>query len=655
MTWIKRLQICIDVACGLAYLHAGAQKNEMVIHRDINCANILLTGDWRAKISDIGLSSIKTKELNQSDRDNVAGTKGYIDPRFILDPVWEVSAVDALERLKKAMKDQEECEIWQPKLPKDYKEIIQMSKSAGIYSNKSNEDLYNIFSKGMLLLKDKLAVQLMKDQNGTVGTLLWFSRFSHFGLLDHVVSFNAFSDEVVFRINVLASFVKAGFFINAMADLLSTNIVIFSSSKCVSLLSSLFSHNACVAAAVAAMNSDSQDDNATQIAASLEDKLKIRMNRFEKSLNDMKASFVTPTAPIKAIEENNLKTYRCSRKRFCEIGKFYFPADFVVLDFIADPRVPLILGKPFPSTAHALIDVYEGEIILQHDEQSLTLKIFTRSARISDVVTIEVFTPYFEPIVSNSSQNLTPFDESDFLLFEEADTFLAVDDEPISPKIDATYYDPEGDILILEALLNDDPKPPLPNQKHYFPEAHNDLKKTFLHTWEAFPSSRFQIEVTAHYGCKNSPPEVVVINYNGGVKNVTPKNSTIYMMTTDEIMLDVHNDLVVLHSVKPAYGADMETVFFFVDQKIAVVVETVTNNVKVDEISCIRETDLRFTKTNIARIENARECLTFDQLALRDPFAQSTIRYCRPPNMGKVEGQGESWHGHVTSIIVVVE
>nr|GFB89699.1 hypothetical protein [Tanacetum cinerariifolium] len=59
---------------------------------------------------------------------------------------------------------------------------------------------------------------------------------------------------------------------------------------------------------------------------------------------------------------------------FVKVGKFYFPADFVVLDFIADPRVPLILGRPFLSTAHALIDVYEGEIILRHDDQSLTLK-----------------------------------------------------------------------------------------------------------------------------------------------------------------------------------------------------------------------------------------------------------------------------------------
>nr|GFA79371.1 uncharacterized protein [Tanacetum cinerariifolium] len=84
-------------------------------------------------------------------------------------------------------------------------------------------------------------------------------------------------------------------------------------------------------------------------------------------------------------------------------------------------------------------------------------------------------TPYFEPIVLNSYQNLTPFDESDFLLFEEADAFIAVDNEPISPKMDATYYDPEGNILILEALLNSDLEPS-PNQKDYFPEAHKDLK-----------------------------------------------------------------------------------------------------------------------------------------------------------------------------------
>nr|GFB14295.1 reverse transcriptase domain-containing protein [Tanacetum cinerariifolium] len=187
---------------------------------------------------------------------------------------------------------------------------------------------------------------------------------------------------------------------------------------------------------------------------------------------------------------------------FVKVGKFYFPADFVILDFVADPRVPLILGRPFLSTVHALIDVYEGEITLRHDDQSLTLKCgdipsisyknleslnkvdlidatceeYSQAVLgVTDDVSNEVSSPIYEPIVSNSLQNLTPFDASDCLLLEEADTFIAIDDEPISSNIDATYYDPEGDILILEALLNNDPKS-LSNQKDFFSILHKDLK-----------------------------------------------------------------------------------------------------------------------------------------------------------------------------------
>nr|GFD00341.1 hypothetical protein [Tanacetum cinerariifolium] len=53
--------------------------------------------------------------------------------------------------------------------------------------------------------------------------------------------------------------------------------------------------------------------------------------------------------------------------------------------------------------------------------------------------------------------------------------FIAIDDEPVSSNIDATYYDPEGDILILEALLNNDPELPS-NQKDYLLTLHKDLK-----------------------------------------------------------------------------------------------------------------------------------------------------------------------------------
>nr|GFA56309.1 reverse transcriptase domain-containing protein [Tanacetum cinerariifolium] len=161
------------------------------------------------------------------------------------------------------------------------------------------------------------------------------------------------------------------------------------------------------------------------------------------------------------------------------------------------------VGRPFLSTAHALIDIYEGEIIFRHDDRSLILKCgdtpsisynnFESLSKVdlidatceeysqevlgfANVVSNEVSTPYYEPIVSNSSQYLTPFNESDFLLIEEADAFIVIDDEPISPEFDATYYDPEGDILILKALLNNDPEPPPSNQQDYFPSIHKDLK-----------------------------------------------------------------------------------------------------------------------------------------------------------------------------------
>nr|GEV86847.1 hypothetical protein [Tanacetum cinerariifolium] len=65
---------------------------------------------------------------------------------------------------------------------------------------------------------------------------------------------------------------------------------------------------------------------------------------------------------------------RVAKNVFVKVGKFYFPADFVVLDFIADPRVSLILGRPFLSTAHAIINVHEREIILRQDQQSLTIQ-----------------------------------------------------------------------------------------------------------------------------------------------------------------------------------------------------------------------------------------------------------------------------------------
>nr|GFC27978.1 reverse transcriptase domain-containing protein [Tanacetum cinerariifolium] len=81
-----------------------------------------------------------------------------------------------------------------------------------------------------------------------------------------------------------------------------------------------------------------------------------------------------------------------------------------------------------------------------------------------DVTASGSLTPSDDPIVSTTSPKLTPFGDSDFLLFEEADAFLGLEDDPDSPELDPSYYDPDGDILLLKAILNSDSSPPLPSR-----------------------------------------------------------------------------------------------------------------------------------------------------------------------------------------------
>nr|GFA26720.1 hypothetical protein [Tanacetum cinerariifolium] len=160
-----------------------------------------------------------------------------------------------------------------------------------------------------------------------------------------------------------------------------------------------------------------------------------------------------------------------------DLGRFLIPCDFSKFDnclALADlgasiNLMPLSIWKKL-----RLPTLNDTKMVLELADRTISKP--TGVVENVFVKVDEVSTPYYEPIVSNSSQNLTPFNESDFLLMEEANVFIAIHDEPISPELNATYYDPEGDILILEALLNNDPKPPQSNQKDYFSSARKDLK-----------------------------------------------------------------------------------------------------------------------------------------------------------------------------------
>ncbi|GJU69256.1 kinase-like domain, phloem protein 2-like protein [Tanacetum coccineum] len=264
LTWVMRLKICIDIASGLAFLHGTASSSEMVIHGDISSSNILLFDDWKAKITGFGLSLVcPTNQNVDYVINNVTGTIGYRDPLhsktgfltkesdifslgavlfdilcgklsseklddeylylpFLAKHYYHVDKLDKLvfkgikqqivpqsfitfaeiafqcihhmrERrptahevviqLEKALEFQEDYEKWEPKLPKDYKEIIQMSKCPDDYSTIKKEELYNIFSNGILLQQDKVLLSFVG--NGERNEIVSATMFSYINSCPH--------------------------------------------------------------------------------------------------------------------------------------------------------------------------------------------------------------------------------------------------------------------------------------------------------------------------------------------------------------------------------------------------------------------------------------------------------------------------------------
>ncbi|KAL8482543.1 hypothetical protein ACS0TY_028013 [Phlomoides rotata] len=80
MSWAKRIEVALDAARGIEYLHKYA--NPRVIHRDIKSSNILLDAKWTAKVSDFGLSLIGPQDDESHLSLRAAGTMGYMDPEY---------------------------------------------------------------------------------------------------------------------------------------------------------------------------------------------------------------------------------------------------------------------------------------------------------------------------------------------------------------------------------------------------------------------------------------------------------------------------------------------------------------------------------------------------------------------------------------------
>nr|GEU28839.1 reverse transcriptase domain-containing protein [Tanacetum cinerariifolium] len=219
-------------------------------------------------------------------------------------------------------------------------------------------------------------------------------------------------------------------------------------------------------------------------------------------------------------------TVRVAEDVFVKVGTFHFPADFVVVDFDANPRVPLILERSFLKTRRGLIDVFEGELTLRVGKEAITFNLDQTSrysanyndmtANQIDVINVayeeysqEVLgffneiasgnpTPYYDLIVSTTSPTLTPFEN--------------------------------------KAFLNDDPSLPPPNQGNCLPEVHKELK-----IYEA-KSNKSSINEPPEVELKDLPPHLKYAFLEGDNKlpAIIAKDLSVEEKTTLIMVLKSH-------------------------------------------------------------------------------------------------------------------
>nr|GEW55326.1 reverse transcriptase domain-containing protein [Tanacetum cinerariifolium] len=143
---------------------------------------------------------------------------------------------------------------------------------------------------------------------------------------------------------------------------------------------------------------------------------------------------------------------------FVKVGKFHFPTDFVVIDYVVDPAEELTLrvddeaitfnvGQTSKYSYNDAESINPIDVIgvACEDYVQEVLGFFDNSKSGSPTPTLKI---------SSSSPSFTPFEGSDFIL-EEIKTFLQTTDE--LSNLDDDYYDTEGDIFYLEKLQNKDP------------------------------------------------------------------------------------------------------------------------------------------------------------------------------------------------------
>nr|GEU49675.1 hypothetical protein [Tanacetum cinerariifolium] len=139
-----------------------------------------------------------------------------------------------------------------------------------------------------------------------------------------------------------------------------------------------------------------------------------------------------------------------ARDVLVSVGKFTFPADFVIVDYESDPRVPLILGRPFLQTARALIDVHGEEMILHEGDERLTLNMrhdtssYSNQPQKESINLINVFNDLSEDFLENLFS----------INHQSGNPIFSSHPELTSLEVKDDIFNPEGGNVLTKKLLD---------------------------------------------------------------------------------------------------------------------------------------------------------------------------------------------------------
>nr|GEW38805.1 reverse transcriptase domain-containing protein [Tanacetum cinerariifolium] len=218
-----------------------------------------------------------------------------------------------------------------------------------------------------------------------------------------------------------------------------------------------------------------------------------------------------------------------ARDVFIPVGKFTFPADFVIVDYKCDLRVPLILGRPFLRTARALIDVHGEEIIFRDDDERFAVNMrhdtssYSNQPRKKSINLINVFNNSSEDFLEDQFSTNQPSGNPTFFSHPKL----------TSSKVKDDISDTEGGNILPEKLLD------LDSTKDLHPPLHFDIE-----------SDLKEIEFLLHQdidsSLKDSIDQSNLANLADNYVNFMPE------MFTDEHALDYSS-----HSIFDEYDDDL--------------------------------------------------------------------------------------------------